>query len=169
MILRSNKGLYFGAGWTPQIERQIRACNVNEISHNLSKLGIETDFKGNKVIAWCCDKVVSTFSQMNEKYDLKIHLPEGIYVEDFTKLNVSENKSYGICNWLPAYVCKDSDKAFPERTVFFNNQKNWEKVNSIVDDKYKSGEWSSPLFLHPIIHELGHVWQNGYLLKKLGF
>ena len=163
---RFDNKIFFGAGWTPEIEESIRNCNIKEISQNLIQLGIETDFRENKIIAWCCDKAVEIINQLNKKHKLGLILPKAIYVEDFSKLNIDNEKIYGFCNWVPAHVLKDSDKVFPERTLFFNSMHQWENIDQVAELSYKSGRCSSPHFLSRFFHELGHSCQNGNLLKS---
>ena len=46
----------FQAGMTIKLANGIRNTNIPEISDKFLKQGIETDFRDNKIIAWCCDK-----------------------------------------------------------------------------------------------------------------
>jgi len=144
----------------------------------LAKKGIESNFKDNKVIVWCCNKTVEIFEELNKKYKLKLALPKGIFVEDFTKLDIDNKDMYGLCNWFPSRIIKDSSKVFPERTVFFNSfnkklsivSKNnrwlyqWQNIDAITDKAYKSHFTSTDHFLNFFIHEFCHSAHNSHLL-----
>lgn len=168
----------FGAGWSAQVERQISGCNVSAISDIFERQGIKTDFKGNKVIAWCCLKTLEIFNELNQKYKLKLALPKAIYVEDFSELLEQDPKEYGICNFYPGYLKKGSEQVYSERTVLFNSFESsrkvadedgykWENIDSTIEDLYSKGFLSSGHFLGMFIHEFSHSAHNANLLIKL--
>lgn len=168
IFIHSSK-IFFGAGWSPEIERSIKACNIDEISQRLAKLDIETDFKDNKTVAWGCEKLIEITHQLNQRYGLKHSLPKGLFVEDFTKLEVGE-QIFTICNWLPSIMYKGSEKVFPERTLFFDSNFDWERIDPITESFHRIGYLSSPHFLTLFIHDgIGHISHNEHLLKKLGY
>ena len=177
-VLKSNNDVFthkynnkvcFQAGWNSKIAKQIENCNVDEIAQQLTKLGIETDFKGDKTIAWCCGKVAEIFSELNHKYKLGLTLPKAIYVEDFSRLNIDKNLR-GYCNWFPSTILKGSDKVFPERTLFLNSKSVWEYIDSIAEKNHnKDRYWSSNHFLTPVIHEFCHAAHQGYLHSKFNY
>ena len=78
--------------------QEIQRADILEISSRLAKKGIPTDFKGNKIIAWCCDKTIEIFEQINQKFKTNLSLPKGIFVENFQSLNVDTPNMYGFCN-----------------------------------------------------------------------
>ncbi len=162
-VSRLNNKISFCAGWNIQVTEQIKACNIDVISDRFSKTGIETDFNGNKIVAWCCNKTADIFRQLNEKYKLNLALPKGIFVEDFSKLKINGEK-LGFCNWLPSPVSKDSDKIFPERTLFFDKKFPWENIDPYTEDLHKSGFWASNHFLTSVIHEYGHSAHDNHLI-----
>lgn len=170
-----NSKINFGAGWSAQIEKEIEKCNIAQIIDTFEKQGITTDFKDNKVVAWCSLKTLEIFNELNEKYKLKLDLPKAIYVEDFAKLKEQDPQEYGICNWYPAYLKKDSDQVYSERTVLFNSfesspnrwEHNWKNIDLITEDLHKSKILSTPHFLNIFVHEFGHSTHNGFLLNKI--
>lgn len=167
-IKPQNPKVNFGAGLTPKIMEEIQRADVLEISSRLAKKGIPTDFKGNKIIAWCCDKTVEIFEQLNKKYKLKLALPKGIYVEDFNKLNIGNPYALGTCNLLPAKLIKDSDERVLPRSIFFNSLHIWENIDKIADYDYAIGLSSTPHFLNFGLHEVIHSAHEDRLLDKLG-
>jgi hypothetical protein len=172
-----NSKINFGAGWSVQIEKEIEKCNISQITDTFNKQGITTDFKDNKVVAWCSLKTLQIFNELNRKYKLKLALPKAIYVEDFSKLKEQNSNEYGICNWYPAYLKKDSDKVYSERTVLFNSfesnkridtgdEYDWQNINAITERFYKDKFLCSNHFLAIFIHEFGHAAHNANLINK---
>ena len=168
-ISKFNNKVYFKAGWTPKVAEQIKTCNVDEIVKQLAKLGLETDFKDAKTIACCCSKVVKIFGELNHTYSLGLVFPKAIYVEDFSKLKVDDPEIYSFCNWFPSKALKDSNKVFPERTLFFNLQNPWNNIDPITEDRYKDKYWSNNHFLALFIHEFGHAAHQGNLRKRFNY
>lgn len=158
----------FGAGLTPQMIQEIQRADVLQISNRLAKKGIPTDFRDNKVLAWCSDKTVEIFQQLNERFDANLALPKGIYVEDFKKLNVDSQYLLGTCNLRPTFFRKGSNERTPSRTIFFNTMHNWNNINSMSDVNYAEKHFSTDLFLYPFLHEFSHVIHENRLLNKLG-
>lgn len=156
----------FGAGWNAKVEEEIRTCNIAEISQKLAKLGIESDFKDNKVVAWCCEKVANIYNQLNEKYKLDLDLPKCIFVEDFSDVINYESNIASLCYWVPSKCLKNSERIFPEKTLFFNSECKWENLNQLTEGTYKNKDFSSDHFLTLFIHEFGHAAHDGHLLKK---
>ena len=117
----SKKQVSFAAGWNSRISKEIKNCNIEQIVKTMAKNGIESDFKGNKTVAWCSLQAVNIFNHLNKRYGLKLDLPKAIFVEDFSKLNINKKNDYGICNWYPAYLKEGSDKVYPEKSVIFNS------------------------------------------------
>ena len=172
----------FGAGWTRAVEKQIEKCDVAEIVQRLAKQGIESDFKNNKIIAWCSDQVIRIFNTLNKKYKLNLDLPKAIFVEDFATLNIPNKGDRGLCNWHPAHLFSSPDKITGERTVLLNSFDSqlestppnlqwlfrWEQIDTITEQAYKEGKISSNHFLHFFIHEFCHSAHNGHLYRQLG-
>lgn len=172
----------FAAGLTSKIMQEIQCTNVVDTSNRLAKKGIPTDFKNNKVIAWCSEKVVDIIQQLNKQYGTKLALPKGIFVEDFTELAIDDSTITGFCNLLPAKFKKNSVEIISAQTIFFNSYKSllsnasqgikdlyeWKNLNSIANWKYKTKVSSSPHFLYEFLHEFSHVSHEDRLLNKLG-
>lgn len=166
----------FGAGMTAKIAQEINNVDVLEISNRLAQKGIPTDFKGNKVVAWCSEKAVKIFEELNEKFGTKLALPKGIYVEDFDKLNIDRQNMYGFCNLTPTALKKGSSEIIPSRTLFFNAHQdqlsqplyNWDYIDQIADYRYATKQASTDSFLDIFLHEFAHVAHEDKLLKKFG-
>ena len=75
----------FRAGLTSAMRSEIRSVDVAKVSEALQKQGIQSDFKGNKMLAWCSLKSVEIINEINKRFGVKLGLPKGIFVEDFTK------------------------------------------------------------------------------------
>lgn len=169
------QNISFKAGLTPKMMQEIQNADVLEISKKLEQKGIPNDFKGNKVIAWCCDKTVEIFEH------IKKGLPQGIFVDDFTKLNVESQTMYGFCNLRPTELYKNSNEIVPSRTIFFNTFDtirnkmpsykqclyDWSNINNIADEHYNTKHSATNHFLDLFIHEFSHVSHEGNLLDKI--
>jgi hypothetical protein len=166
-LLNKKTNLFFGAGLNAKVTEQIAKCDVSEISRSLKKIGIDTDFNDNKVVAWCCSTVLGIFQNLNKKYKLNLKLPKNIYVEDFSKLNIDNPEFIGFCNWFPSTIVKNSNKIFSEETLFFNKNFKWENIDKYSDEMRRLNALSSDHFLAIFIHEFAHCAHNGYLNKKL--
>lgn len=177
-----NHQIDFGAGLTPRIIQEIHQSDVLEISNQLARKGIKTDFNGNKVIAWCSNKTVEIFEQLNKKFGMHLALPDGIYVEDFDKLNIPQKTLASFCNLAPTNLRKTPNGRVPAKTLFFNtfetvaqgaNQNakwiyDWENIDEIADKNYLIGHSSTDHFLGTFIQEVSH---NAHLVrasKKIG-
>lgn len=170
----------FSAGLNTKLAQEIRTADVSEIVNRLAKKGIESDFKDNKVIAWCCDKTVELFQELNDKFNLKLALPKGIWVENFEKLNVDNNNMYAFCNFLPTKLKKKSDEICPGMTLVFNSfewakglpgdeigcQDYWGNINKISDLRYELKHTPTNHFLNIFLHEFSHVAHENKLLSK---
>lgn len=159
------KDISFKAGLTRQMLQEIQNIDALTISNRLATKGIQTDFKGNKVVAWCCDKTIDIIQQFNKKFKAKLPLPKGIYVEDFRNLNDNPS-AFGTCNLLPSYLRKNSDEIIPEKTLFFNSMINWDDVDKISDVNFAEKMFSSDFFLYPFLHEFSHVAHVDRLIKN---
>lgn len=161
-----NSSMNFGTGWNSKITDEIQNCNVEKISANFSRRNIDTNFKENKVVAWCCEKVTNIFEKLNNKYKINLALPKGIFVEDFSKIDTANNRMFSFCNWFQNPLLNSDPKIFDERTLFFNSNSSWENINYITEEQFKSGFWSNNHFLINFFHEFTHSSHNEYLLHK---
>jgi len=167
-IKPQNSKINFGAGLTPKMMQEIQRTDVLEISRKLAKKGIPTDFKDNKVIAWCSNKIIDIFEQLNKHYKLKLALPEGIYVEDFRLLKEQDSNALGICNMRPTRLKIYSNEKIPARTIFFNSVHDWKNIDQIADNDFLTGLSSTPHFLNFGLHEVVHSAHEYRLLDTLG-
>lgn len=163
-LKKSPKIILFGAGLTPKMMQEIHKADVIELSRKLAQKGIPNDFKGNKVLAWCCDKTVDIFEQFNQRFGLNLALPQEIHVEDFRKLNVEDTQMYGFCNLAPFELRKGISEDVPSRVLFFNSLHKWEDIDSISDRRYKEKFASTDFFLDIPFHEFVHSAQEDRLL-----
>lgn len=163
-IKSSKIPITFGAGLTPKMMQEVYKADIVAISAKLAQKGIPNDFKGNKMLAWCCDKTVNIFQQFNKRFGLNLALPQEIHVEDFRKLNVDNPQMYGFCNLAPFKLRKGSGDDVPSRALFFNSLHKWEDIDSISDKRYKEKLASTDFFLDIPFHEFIHSAHEDRLL-----
>lgn len=173
--------LLFQAGLTPKIMKEIQTADILEISNKLAKKGIDSDFKNNKVIAWCSDKSIEIFETLNNKFGINLAFPRGIYVEDFENLNYENKIAYGLCNFFQTTLRKNSDKLIDGETVFFNTfetilpklpkdkqwKYDWNNINEITDYRFAQKNTSTDHFLYTPLHEFIHVTHEERIFNKL--
>jgi len=177
---KSKSKVSFGYGWNSKVSEGIKHCDIVQITGEMRSRGIETDFAGNQVIAWCSHQAVKVFDHMNERYGLKLGLPKGIYVRDFSQLKETPIDDYGRCNWYPAYLQSGANKIFPERTVFFNSfekqtqtmsegerwRYKWENVDPIIEEFHRNKILGSGHFLGMFLHEFCHSAHNKHIFER---
>lgn len=166
---KNHPEIAFKSGLTDTVKLGIKYCEPEQISKELLKMKIKTDFSSNKIVAYCISQSLKTISRINIKYKTNFKLPKEIYVKDFNELNIDNPNIPAFCNWLPAKVVKNSNQVFPERTLFFNSRFNWQSLNEITEAQHNSDFWSSDHFLAVFFHELGHEVHNENLLRKKSF
>lgn len=166
----------FRAGLTKQIKSEISSCDVRKISHELRNVNIESDFKGNKVVAWCAFRCTKLITEINNRYGLNLALPKGIFVEDFSKLNVNNQDALGFMNFAPTFLYSDKKIITPEKTIFFNEFKDmnykggnkiWEQVDEIADMNFENKGATTDFFLETFLHEFAHVMHEGNMQTKI--
>ena len=166
----------FRAGLTNQIKNEINSCDVRKISHELRNVNIESDFKGNKVVAWCVFRCTKLITEINNKYGLNLALPKGIFVEDFSKLNVNNQDAFGFMNFAPTFLHSDKKIITQEKTIFFNEFKDmnykggnkiWEQADEIADMNFENKDATTDFFLEIFLHEFAHVIHEGNMQTKI--
>ncbi len=167
-IQKVNQNIMFNAGLTKQMRADIKNCNVKEIENFFAKKDINTNFGNNNIIAWCCLKCFQIISAFNKRYKMNLGVPNGIFAENFQKLNAVEEESLGIANFAPTYLYKDSDVIVPEKTIFFNSNYDWTGMDSMSDMCFEKGLSSTNFFLETFLHEFMHVIHEDNLINKLG-
>lgn len=174
------QNIAFEAGLTLKMMEEIQQADVLAISSRLAKKGIPTDFKGNKVIAWCCNKTVEILEQLNKKTGRKFVLPRGIYVEDFEKLNIEDKNTIGFCNLARTNLIKNSKEEIPAKIIYFDTlmQKrtnassemqwlyDWDNINLISDYRYATKQTGTDSFLDIFLHEVSHNVHLDKLLQR---
>lgn len=166
----------FKAGLTKQIKSEINSCDTQKISNELRKLNIESDFKENKVVAWCALQCTKLITEINNRYCLNLALPKGIFVEDFSHLNVEHKDAFGFMNFVPTFLHSDKRIITPEKTIFFNEFKNWpykagsnicEQADEIADINFEKRIATTDFFLETFLHEFAHVMHEGNMQTKI--
>ena len=166
----------FRAGLTNQIKNEINSCDVRKISHELRNVNIESDFKGNKIVAWCVFRCTKLITEINNKYGLNLALPKGIFVEDFSKLNVNNQNAFCFMNFAPTFLHSDKKIITPEKTIFFNEFKDmnykggnkiWEQADEIADMNFENKGATTDFFLEIFLHEFAHVIHEGNMQTKI--
>ena len=167
----------FKAGLTNQFKKEINECNTQKVSRELKKINIESDFKGNKVIAWCALQCSKLITDINNKCNLKLELPKGIFVEDFNSLNIDNKDALGFINFVPTHLYSNKEVITPEKTIFFNEFKEmnykggnkiWEQADEIADINFEIRSATTDFFLETFLHEFAHVIHEGNMLSKIG-
>lgn len=174
------QNIAFEASLTPKMMQEIQATDVLEISRKLQEGGIPSDFRGNKVIAWCCVKTVEIFEQLNKRFGARLALPRGIFVEDFERLNINNPTIASFFNpFTSRDVVKDSNIQVDGGTLFFNTFEalplihqhglyDWTNIDSTADYNYSQGIAATDHFLDVFMHEFFHVAHEDRLLHKIG-
>lgn len=160
MRIQNNKTLNFKSGLNANMRQEIRNCNVGQISNEFQKHGIETNFKGNKTVAWCSLKAFELVKK------LRLGFPKGVFLEDFDKLCTARDDLLGLCNFAPTLLYKNNGVVIPANTLFFNQNISWGLIDSIADESYEYGFSPSSFFLEPFIHEFAHSMHENNLLNK---
>ncbi len=180
MKIQSNQSnINFRSGLTSKMKTEISGCDISKISNEFAKTGIATDFKNNKVIAWCSLKSLEIIQALNKKFNLNLALPKAIYVEDFNNLRISDKNSPGFCNTAPSklYMGNIGNAVVPERVIFFNSFSEfqtgnentiWNCLDSISDMSYSERNSATNFFLETFLHEFTHCIHLNNMLQKLG-
>ena len=174
-IQNQNINPNFRAGLTSAMRSEIKAVDVAKVSEALQKQGIQSDFKGNKMLAWCSLKSVEIINEINKRFGAKLGLPKGVFVEDFSQQSFLEKDSFGFINLVPTKKY-EIHEVTPEKTIFFNEFPEfnyqggnhfWEKLNEAADKMFESGSSTSDFFLEPVFHEFAHAMHESNLIKNL--
>ncbi len=166
----------FKAGLTTQMKYEINNCNADKVSNVLKNINIDSDFKENKVIAWCTLKCIELITAFNKKYGLNLTLPKGIFVENFNNLNIKQKNAFGFMNFAPTFLHTDKEIITPEKTIFFNefSEMNytggnviWEQIDKIADINFNNGAATTDFFLETFLHEFAHTIHEGNMIAKI--
>ena len=167
-VQKIDKNVTFNAGLSKQIKTEISCCDVKLIENYFSKKGIDSNFKNNKIIAWCSLKCFELISEFNKRFKLNLGIPNGIFTEDFSKLRTQNQNALGLTNFAPTYLYKDKTVITPEKTIFFNsNDIKWNDIDSIADKCYENGILTTDFFLEHFFHEFMHVIHESNLINRL--
>ena len=169
-IQTKNSSLHFEAGLTRQMKAQIYSCDANKIENYFIQQGINSNFKNNKIAAWCSLQCLKIIQEFNRKYNLNLGLPKGIFVEDFADLKIPDSNicAFGITNFAPAYLYKNKNSVIPEKTIFLNSENYiWQNLDTMSDEAFSEGLSTSDFFLENILHEFMHVVHICNMLSKI--
>ena len=159
----------FGYGITRHIATEISECDVSKVTKKFREYNIPTNFNNNKVFAYCSLKCLEIIQFLNSKYKLNLSLPNGIYVDNFKKLDIEINNAFGLTNLAPSTVYRNNDVIYPEQSIFFNDsQCTAEEFDEQADKLWAAKLQPSAFFLTPILHEFSHVIHNENLVNTLG-
>ena len=174
-VQNQNYNLNFHAGLTSAMKSEINSVDTAKISNYLQRQGIQSDFKDNRILAWCSLKSIELINEMNKRFGTHFGLPRGIFVEDFSKLNTSQKVSLGFTTMLP--IENADSKIIPEKTIYFNEfsalnykDKNvfWDNIDNVTDQAQDGKKiFATDFFLEPIFHEFAHAIHETHLLEKL--
>lgn len=164
-INSTSNNFSFKAGLTNQLKREIATCDVTKVSSYFSKYKITSDFQNNKTVAWCVLKCFEILKSLNQKYNVNLGYPNGIFVEDFNKLNIDKTGVLGFTNFAPTKLYLNKDSIIPEKTIFFDKL-DWNKIDEIADENYTFGTSTTDFFLETFLHEFTHVVHENNLLNN---
>lgn len=159
------QNVVFGAGLTPKMMQEFQRADVLEISSRLAKKGTLLDCDDSKIIAWCNDKSMAIFEQLNRKYKRGFGYPIEIHFEGFNNLKDNPN-SLGTCNMFPFKLRKNSNEIVNGKTVFFNSAYDWNNIDTFGDANFETGCSSTDFFLEPFLHEFSHIAHENRLLQE---
>lgn len=167
MEIKNNFSINHKAGMTKKIQTEINSCDITRISHEFSRNKINTDFKNNKIIAWCSFKSLEIIIELNKRFQLNLPLPKAIFVENFDKLRLQiDPNAIGLCNVAPTLLFKDSNLIIPEKTIVFNSDDSyWNNLDDESNRAKANGISPTDFFLSTFLHEFSHVIHINNLLK----
>ena len=102
-----NISISFKAGLTPKIMKDIQAVNPTEISQYLSNKEIVTNFQDNKIIAWCCAKVVEIIEYINNQGTYASRALYTRVLKTYLMLGATKNIIYSYPNDTQGYGVLD--------------------------------------------------------------
>ena len=164
----SNSQVSFRAGLTKNIQAEINSCNVKKISKELAKANIKADFRGNKVVAWCCFKCFEIFKKLG------LSLPDEIFVEDFKKLNGKKPETIAFNEVDSCITGKKNEFITLKKSIFFdeyaraNYLGGWETIDSLSDEQFALGSIPTDNFLSIFLHEFARVSHEQNLVDTIG-
>ena len=153
---------------TRAVISEIKSTDCSKVEKLFAKKGINSDFDGNKIVAWSTLKVSELLTKLQKSFGVKFDFPANIIVESFSKykkINHDRNVA-GFTNFLPVKL-KDDESIVPPMTIFFNQDFPWRYIDGLSDLSFKDKDTVTDNFLEPFIHEFGHIIHEGNLLRKL--
>jgi hypothetical protein len=151
-----NSSIFFTAGFK-HLEGIIARTDMNRVSRQFEKLGIQTDFQNNKIVAASSGFTANIFMKLG------LPLPTGLYVRDLSKLfGPKQADSCAVC--LP-----DNMKGYEIRSVIFNSSKDWQDIDATTEYCKSHNHWATNHFLNVFLHEFNHNAHIDHLYKKYGY
>ncbi len=163
-----NSNISYAGGLTKSMITDIRNTDVTQIQNYLAKKNIKSDFQNNKFIAWSVIKVFEFIKELQNTFKLKLGYPNNIMVKDTKTLSIPDLEStYGFCNLVPCRIHKTSDEITPAKSIIFNKDFPWDKINEISDfDFHIAKNTTTDFFLEFVFHEFSHIFHENHLLDK---
>lgn len=164
---RLNSNISYAGGLTKPMITDIRNTDVSKIQNYLAKNNINSDFQNNKLLAWSVVKVFEFIKELQNTFKLKLGYPSNIMVKDTKTLNIPNLEfTYGFCNLVPCRIHKASEEITPAKTIIFNKDFPWDKINEISDfDFYVAKNTTTDFFLEFVFHEFSHIFHENHLLN----
>lgn len=162
-----NSNISYAGGLTKSMITDIRNTDVPQIQNYLAKNNINSDFQNNKFIAWSVIKVFEFIKELQNTFKLKLGYPNNIMVKGTKTLSIPDLEfAYGFCNLVPCRIHKTSDEITPAKSIIFNKDFPWDKINEISDfDFYVAKNTTTDFFLEFVFHEFSHIFHENHLLN----
>ena len=174
MLIEGNKNvrdkISYAGGLTKPMISDIRRVDVFSVQTHFLQHNINTNFEGNKFLAWASVRVFEVLKGIQKQFNLNLGMPKNILVEDFSKLKINNyEKTYGFTNLVPCRLHKASENVTPSFSIIFQKGFPWEKIDEISDaDFYQAKNTTTDFFLESIFHEFAHIIHLDSMLKKFG-
>ncbi len=166
--LKNQYDISFQAGLKPEFMKEIKNLNPNAAVNNFKLYNIESEFSDNKIIAWCCSKVLDILKEINKQNNTNLGFPKAIFVEDFKNLKIDTDNIIGFSTFQPSRINKRDTRIYPEQTIFFNKNFNWDLIDFYADTEFLNKNLPTNHFLDVFVHEFGHAAHSSNILKKCG-
>lgn len=144
--------------------RGLDRISFNQITDQLyQKYGIETDLKGNKVIAGANALVCNIFQKLG------LIKPPALYMRSFPN-SQQFSRTYAVTSVHKQMTDFDiaMKERYPLRSVIYNSNIDWDKLQLMAISEKESGHSSTGHFLHVFLHEFFHNVHADNLYKRFG-
>ncbi len=167
-ILNKNININFSSGLTTKLLLKEKCTNPCKLETYLNKeFGIETNFSGNKTMAYANTLCAQIFQKLSKKMNFNFLFPPFIRIYNKTSL-IEKNSASNFCIHDSKAILID-DNPFPGRSIFFENIINLKYINEKTEESFIQKYTSSPHFLAPFIHEWLHSIQLDFIYNNYGY